>query len=198
MKGVLLAFKVSVYTAVIKVSIYIDWKMGRLSYICTECSEHFTRKYSAKRHNYNLHNSEAVIVRLPDYLVGRTSGQYMASHPFWYRRTDKRIPGIFRPATVSDTMGDTFQIRDSAQQAPLRISQYSNNPLYRPMDNQRHGSGLSQDTIVKIGELKRLVNKHPQYLDNPDEIVKWAIYCSSNGDDTFLDNKLEQLRALTV
>ena len=173
--------------------------MGRLTYVCTECSEHFTRKYSAKRHNHNLHNSEAEIVRLPDYLVGRTSGQYMASHPFWYRRNLKSVESHkFRPATVGDTIDDTFQIRDSPQQGLLGISQYSNSPPYRHMDDQRHGNGLSQDTIVKIGELKRLVNKYPQYLDNPDEIVKWALYCSSNGDDTFLDDKLEQFRTVDI
>ncbi|MGC2685465.1 MAG: hypothetical protein WA323_26720 [Candidatus Nitrosopolaris sp.] len=31
---------------------------------------------------------------------------------------------------------------------------------------------------------------------DPDEIVKWAIYYSSNGDNKFLDEKLEQLRSI--
>ena len=33
-------------------------------------------KYSAKRHNHNIHNSGAEIVRLLDYIVGRVSGQF--------------------------------------------------------------------------------------------------------------------------
>ena len=53
------------------------------------------------------------------------------------------------------------------------------------IDEQRYGSGLSQDKIVKIGELRRLLYKYPQYFTNPDGIIKWAVYCSSNGDDRF-------------
>ena len=31
---------------------------------------------------------------------------------------------------------------------------------------------------------------------NPDGIIKWVVYCSSNGDDKFLNDKLEQLRSI--
>ena len=31
---------------------------------------------------------------------------------------------------------------------------------------------------------------------NPDGIIQWAIHCSINGDNTFLDDKLEQLRSI--
>ncbi len=51
--------------------------MDRLTYVCTVCSEHFTRKYSAKRHNQNIDSGAAEIVRLIDYLAGRSSRQYM-------------------------------------------------------------------------------------------------------------------------
>ncbi len=34
----------------------------------------------------------------------------------------------------------------------------------------------------------------PSFLTNPDEIIKWAIHRSINGDNKFLDEKLEQLR----
>ena len=62
------------------------------------------------------------------------------------------------------------------------------------MDDQRYGTGLSQETIQKIEQLKRLVYKYPQYHTNPDGIIRLAIYNSINGDDTLLDDKLEQLR----
>ncbi|MGB8938002.1 MAG: hypothetical protein WCC17_23170 [Candidatus Nitrosopolaris sp.] len=64
------------------------------------------------------------------------------------------------------------------------------------MDDQNFGTGLSLDNILKIGELKRLVNKYPQYHTNPDDIIRWAIYHSINGDNTLLDDKLEQLRTI--
>ncbi len=41
-------------------------------------------------------------------------------------------------------------------------------------DDQRYGTRLSLETKLKIEELKRLVNKYPQYSRNPDGIIKWA------------------------
>jgi hypothetical protein len=172
--------------------------MGRPNYVCATCSEHFTRKYSANRHNQNLHNGAAEIVRLIDYLAGRSSGQYTPNHPFWYKRSNPY--NKIGPATIADSVGNTFEPTCLRQQAPLGISQYSPSAIYRPLpaiDKQTYGSGLSQDAIQKIQELKRLLNKHPQYHNNdPDEIVKWAIYCSSSGDNKFLDEMLEQLRSI--
>ncbi|MFZ0512341.1 MAG: hypothetical protein WAM14_12100 [Candidatus Nitrosopolaris sp.] len=55
---------------------------------------------------------------------------------------------------------------------------------------------LSQETILKIDELQRLLCKHPQYCTNPDAILKWAVQCSINGDNRFLDEKLVQLRSI--
>jgi hypothetical protein len=99
-------------------------EMGRPSYFCTVCSEYFTRKYSGKRHNQNLHNGAAEIVRLIDYLAGRSSGQYTPNNPFWYKRNNHN----FGSATVADSVDDTFQPIYMPQQAPLGISQYSASP----------------------------------------------------------------------
>jgi hypothetical protein len=61
------------------------------------------------------------------------------------------------------------------------------------MDDQ---SSLSQGKTLKIAELKRLMNKHPQYCTNPDGIIKLAIFNSINGDNKILDENLEHLRLL--
>jgi len=73
-------------------------------------------------------------------------------------------------------MGDTFQPRYFPQ--PLGTSQYYSSPVYPPpaTEEQGYGSGLSQDKIGKIEEMRRLLYKYPQYFTNP-------VYCSSNGDD---------------
>lgn len=95
-------------------------------------------------------------------------------------------------ATVADSIGDTFQSKYIPQQTPLGISQYSAG--LPSVHDQSFPNGLSQETIRKIDDLKRLVYKYREYQNNdPDEIVKWAIYCSSNGDNKFLDEKLKQL-----
>jgi hypothetical protein len=64
------------------------------------------------------------------------------------------------------------------------------------MDDQIYGTGLSQETRLKIEELKRLMYKYSQYLTNPNGIIKWAIYWSIKGDNKPLDNKLEQVRTI--
>ena len=55
--------------------------MGRITWVCATCAEHFTRKYSASRHNNNLHSGNGLIVTLLDYIVGRASQQYLPSDP---------------------------------------------------------------------------------------------------------------------
>jgi hypothetical protein len=97
--------------------------------------------------------------------------------------------------TVAYNGWNSFQPRYDLQQAPLG-RQYSANSIYPPrqvMDDQSF-SGLSQDTIIKIEELNRLMNKYPKYHINPNVIIQWAIHSSFNGDNKFLDDKLEQLR----
>jgi hypothetical protein len=64
------------------------------------------------------------------------------------------------------------------------------------MDDQIYGTTLSQSAIQRIQEFKVLMNKYPQYHTNPDGIIRLAIYNSINGDNTLLDNKLEQLRTI--
>jgi len=169
--------------------------MGRPSYVCTVCSEHFTRKYSARRHNHNLHNGAAEIVRLIDYLAGRSSGQYKPDNPFWYKRYNQSHN--FGPTTVTDTVGDPFQPRYFPQQAPLGTSQYSASPIYpakQILDDQSYGTSLPQGAIQKIQDLQRLVKKYPQYC--PDHLLQWIIISYTNGDNQLLEEKLEQLRAI--
>jgi hypothetical protein len=65
-----------------------------------------------------------------------------------------------------------------------------------PRMDEKYGTGFSQDNIIKIEELKRLMNKYPQYHPNADGIIRMVIYNSINHDDTLLDGKLEQLRSM--
>jgi hypothetical protein len=42
----------------------------------------------------------------------------------------------------------------------------------------------------------KLMNKYPRYHTNPDSIIRLAVYNSIKGDNTLLDDKLEQLRMI--
>jgi len=86
--------------------------MGRPNYVCTTCSEHFSRKYSAKGHNITVHhNNGGEIVPLVEYLVRRSSGRYQASDPSWYRRRakEKSAHNFGYATAVPDSMGDAFR-----------------------------------------------------------------------------------------
>jgi hypothetical protein len=94
---------------------------------------------------------------------------------------------------------NSYLPRYDPPQAPVGISQYSASPIYPPwqiIDDRSYVTGLSQEAILKIEELHRLMNKHPKYHMNPDVIIRWAIHSSFNGDNKFLDDKLEQLRTI--
>jgi hypothetical protein len=82
----------------------------------------------------------------------------------------------------------------------MALSQYPASPNYSPMqimDDQGNGHGLSQGTILKIEELRRLLNIYPQYQNNdPDEIVRLVVFYCINGDNTPLEDNLEQLRSI--
>jgi hypothetical protein len=55
---------------------------------------------------------------------------------------------------------------------------------------------LSQETILKIQELKRLIYRYSQYHRNPAAVINCIVYYCKNGDNTLLDEKLEQLRSI--
>jgi hypothetical protein len=53
------------------------------------------------------------------------------------------------------------------------------------MDDQGNRPGLSQGTILKIEQLRILLNKYPQYQNNdPNEIVRLVVFYCINGDET--------------
>jgi hypothetical protein len=52
---------------------------------------------------------------------------------------------------------------------------------------------LSDETRLKIAELKRLIYRYSQNR-NPDAFVNCIVYYCNNGDNSLLDEKLEQLR----
>jgi hypothetical protein len=92
----------------------------------------------------------------------------MPGNPFWHKRNNPYHN--IGSATVADSIGNTFEPIYIPEQAPLG-RQYSANSIYPPrqvMDDQSSWTGLSQDTIVKIHELRRLMNKYPKYNMNPD------------------------------
>ncbi len=155
-------------------------------YVCTTCSQHFTRRYSASRHNSSLHFGRAEIVPYIDYMAGRNSGQYLASNPSWYRSNQRHTPsnrnfqGNFGGGTVADT-GGSLRTDNFVQGRSLPdASTYLSTPT-------------SQESNPKIEELRALLAEYT----SPQEarkILEWAKIGLRRGDEKFLNLKLQQLR----
>ena len=156
--------------------------MGRPTYVCATCSEHFTRKYSGQRHNFNIHAGRSEIVPFIEYMAGRSSGMYIASHPSWYRKdrqvqANRSYQSNFERPTVSDT-GKSFRPENFQQRFPFpNESPYSQAPAIQQ----------------KLDELGLLLGKfsspHDAYIIL--ELVKFNL---RQGDERFLNERLEQLR----
>ncbi len=158
----------------------------RIPYYCPYCDQRSTRRWNLQVHIKRKH--------------GGTPDPYLASHPFSYKPTNPYHN--IESTKVSDNGWNSFRPGYSLQQAPVGISQYSSGTIYPPWqitDDQSYGTSLADTTTtkLKIEELKRRVYKYPQYHNNdPEEIVRLVVYNCINGDNTLLNNKLEQLRTI--
>jgi hypothetical protein len=71
-------------------------------------------------------------VPLLEYIVGRYSGQYDASHPSWYRQRIEKHIHKFGFATVADYAGDNFPPRRLQQETPSISTPISLQSASRP------------------------------------------------------------------
>lgn len=104
------------------------------SWVCAVCSQHFTRKYNAKKHNFELHAEKGTVVRFMDYIIGRIDGKFLPDDPSrYYRRTTKwssqvgsgpQIESPSQDKTIADsTYGRTFSMPSDIYKKPGDNSQ---------------------------------------------------------------------------
>ena len=115
-------------------------------------------------------------------MAGRGSGKYLASHPSWYRKqkgsqSDRRYPSENR--VIADT---TSSFRPETLLQPYRLP-------------AAYADSQTVTVQQKIEELKLLLGKFssPQ---NAHTILELAKYNLIQGDEQFLNERLEQLRVL--
>jgi hypothetical protein len=129
-------------------------QMSSKTYVCALCSQDFTRRYSAHRHNRDLHHGQGAVVRMVDYVIGRVAGKYTAANPLAYRsrnrhqasastRVDERL--FTPPADSKESIA-----HDSPQ--PNSSFTMPHNRGYYPSDHQANTSS-SQASLntPKIG-----------------------------------------------
>ena len=190
------------------------------SYVCTICSQDFTRKESGRRHNTNLHSGTATIVRSTDYIIGRVSGRYLPSDPLLYRNKKKRYTNISSNnydngsgfTVIADNTHDTGFCRNPADELiDHNKNDVDKQTLHHPTDvfglkaqqpMQNRAANTSsfsysdeyKQARSKLFELEQLLTPFypPQFIYNAlNTIVR---LCNMRGDYTTIDEALENHR----
>jgi hypothetical protein len=107
--------------------------MGSKIWFCALCSEGFTRKYSANRHNQNLHQDQGKLVRTIDYIIGRLAGKYVEVDPSTYRSRDKQAESSF---ARSDIKAFSFPLNSKISVAHDSFQRNSSDAL--PSNSKEH------------------------------------------------------------
>ena len=134
------------------------------------------RRGRGDKHNFG-HATTAVAASMGDTFRHRgLQGQY---HDYPQHQQQAPSPSIPLPPP---------SIQDVLAYPPDQISKSQS------MNTTNNKGTLSQETRLKIQEFKRLVYKYPIF-SNPDVVIKCVTHFSIiNGDNTLLDEKLDQLR----
>jgi hypothetical protein len=173
--------------------------MGNKILVCALCSQEFTRRYSADRHNQNLHHGQGKIVRMIDYVIGRIAGEYSAANPLAYRSSYRKQAS---PSTRSDAKEFSFHsttiAHDSSQgnssSAPSHINEYV--PYEQPSTNSVRPPTIPIiGTTSKVEEIERLIRTlcTPELADTYLKQLSVASI-ANRGNEEFLDRCLEVLR----
>jgi hypothetical protein len=156
--------------------------MGRPTYVCATCSEHFTRRYSGKRHNFNIHAGRSEIVPFIEYMEGRSSGKYLASHPSWYRKQRQvHVNHSYQSEPVVADTANSFRLEN------LRLPLLLNTPPY--------SQTATVHQLQKLEELRLLLGKFCS-SHNAHVILELAKFNLRQGDEQFLNERLDELRML--
>jgi hypothetical protein len=84
-----------------------------------------------------------------------------------------------------------ISVPSTSQPQPQGVLSYPTDRISQPIHKTNDQGPLSQETMPKIQELKRLMYK---YHSNPDAFVRCATFYSSSGDNSLLDEWLERFR----
>jgi hypothetical protein len=179
--------------------------MGIITWVCATCGEHFTRKYSATRHNNNLHAGNGLIVTLLDYIVGRASGQYLPSD----HRTSKNYKPFIHDYTPRWPSKPVLQgTANSDRPYPANNNNNYNNNMYENSDlsyryptpntiNNADDKPVDKVQVKtrKYDEIRTLVAKYytPEAVENTLAVVRGYM---NLGDDRLLDEQLAFFRKL--
>ena len=182
--------------------------MGSKIWFCALCSEGFTRKYSANRHNQSLHQGQGTLVRTIDYIIGRLAGKYSAGDPLTYRsrykQTDSRlahsdIKAFSFPLNSKISIAhDSFQQNSSGALPPhskehaldqQQQQQSNSNSIHPSITTPSSGFTTKFD---RIQELARALYGHEEVKALLRDVYMAIIM--NGGKDEILDRCIQELK----
>jgi hypothetical protein len=165
--------------------------MANPNYVCTICSQTFTRKWRGTVHNTNIHAGLAKVVRLIDYIIGRSDGTYVSSDPSLYRRRKRWGDSIEqeRPFLNKNLGQEGYFHSSNLSATPTRSQQQ-----YYVSDNKPVQDSLQQSNegIIKAAELKKLLSPYVPPGELQEYLIKVCIRCAVAGNNRPLDQELEE------
>jgi hypothetical protein len=180
--------------------------MANPNYVCTICSQTFTRKWRGTVHNNNTHGGLAKVVRLIDYMIGRSNGEYVSSDPSLYRRRkrwwdsieherpflDKKLgqEGYFHSSKFGATPARSQQQYYASDSKPVQDPQQQyyasdSKPVQDPQQQFNEG-------IIKAAELKKLLIKFLPPGKVRETLFNIGNRCVVAGNSHPLDQALEE------
>ena len=129
-----------------------------------------------------MHNGRSEIVPYIEYMVGRSSGRYLASNPSWFRKQRGFQQNHSYPSQNHVIADTASSFRPETLPKPYHLPAAL--PNSQPLTIQQ-----------KLEELRLLLGKFssPQ---NAHTILELAKYDLRQGDEGFLNERLEQFRML--
>ena len=170
--------------------------MGNKTWVCSLCSQDFTRKYSAYRHSRDLHHGQGKILRVIDYMIGRIAGEYSPGNPLMYRSRYKQHNSTSNSNTKSFPFASIAH--DSSQRG------FSNTPSQNEgyVPNRQANINLVQPSsdsnngfTSKLDEIRKLYRRLFPSQTEDAFLKKLSLQVIENGgNEAILDSCLQGLR----
>ena len=164
------------------------------NFVCTICSQTFTRRWRGKVHNSNIHEGQGKIVRLIDYMIGRRSGEYLPRDPALYRHKSRSVGQTAQqPPTPDKKIEEELYFHSLSRSSALDGRQYQRSYL----SEDRHVQDPIQqknEAILKMAEIKKIAFKHLSPVEVNDLLSNAFKYRTMTDDNHSLDIVLEVVR----
>lgn len=174
--------------------------MGNKILVCALCSQDFTRRYSADRHNQNLHHGQGEIVRMIDYVIGRIAGEYNAANPLAYRTSYEQRAS---PSAGSGAKAFSFHsssiAHDSSKGNSSSALSHTNEyvPNQQPSTNPvRSPTNRIIGTTSKVGEIQSRIRNlcDPELADPFLKQLSVALTVNKGNEEEILDRCIGALK----